>query len=278
MPEKRAVNSYYVDEAGDPTLFNRKGQVIVGKEGVSRLFMVGYAYLPGPELAKQKLEELRAELLADPYFKNVPSIQPGAKKTALCFHATDDLPEVRREVFRLLPELGAKVNVAIRRKEYLVKVARSGSKGLIASKYPRIQANPDSIYDDMIKRLFKTGLHTAEKNLIVFARRGKVRRRALQYAIKRAKDNFEITTGIRSDSATKIISAYPSQYAGLQVIDYYLWALQRMFERGEDRFFRLLAKGYRLIMDLNDTRNKPYGEWYSDSNPLKLEKIKPVAG
>jgi hypothetical protein len=49
-----------------------------------------------------------------------------------------------------------------------------------------------------------------------------------------------------------------------------------MIERGEDRFFRLLAPDYRLIMDLDDTRNRPYGEWYSDANPLTLEKIKPV--
>jgi hypothetical protein len=28
-------------------------------------------------------------------------------------------------------------------------------------------------------------------------------------------------------------------------------------------------------MDLDDTRNKPYGEWYSDSNMLALKKLKP---
>ncbi|MEH2178191.1 hypothetical protein [Nostoc sp.] len=35
-----------------------------------------------------------------------------------------------------------------------------------------------------------------------------------------------------------------------------------------------LAKKYRLIMDLDDNRNKPYGEWYGDRNPLTLEKLK----
>ena len=139
--------------------------------------------------------------------------------------------------------------------------------------------SPDDVYDDLVKRLFKNILHTAEKNRIVFARRGKsVRQHALEEAIRRAKLNFERKTGIRSDSKTAIVSGYPSQYAGLQVIDYYLWALQRMFERGEDRFFHLLPPAYRLIMDLDDTRNKPYGEWYSDSNPLDIKKIKPVAG
>ena len=271
MAEKRPVNNYYVDEAGDTTLFNKRGHTIIGKEGVSRVFMVGVAYLPDSKLAHHELEKLRDKLLADPYFKGVPSMQPEAKKTAICFHATDDLPEVRREVFKLLPEFGAKVQVAIRRKEYLVKTAR-----LLHQRKTKI--SPDDIYDDLVKRLFKTGLHTAKKNRIVFARRGKVRRRALENAIKKAKINFEKKTGICFDSETVIFSAYPSQYAGLQVIDYYLWALRRMFERGEDRFFRLLAPAYRLVMDLDDTRNKPYGQWYSDANPLELEKIKPVAG
>jgi len=238
MAEKRTVNNYYVDEAGDLTLFNKRGHMIVGKEGVSRVFMVGVAYLPDPNMAHRKLERLRTELLGDPYFKDVPSMQPEKNKTAICFHAKDDLPEVRREVFKLLPKFNAKVQVAIKRKEYLVKTAR-----LLKGRQTKL--SPDDVYDDLVKRLFKTGLHTAEKNRIVFARRGKVRRRALEKAIRKAKINFEKKTGIRSESETAIFSAYPSQYAGLQVIDYYLWALQRMFERGEDRFFHLLAHGYR---------------------------------
>ena len=94
-------------------------------------------------------------------------------------------------------------------------------------------------------------------------------------AIQKAKDNFELKFGIASDRPTDVHLASPSQYAGLQVIDYYLWALQRMYERGEDRFFNVLRPGYRLIMDFDDTTSNEYGEWYSDSNPLTLERIKP---
>jgi hypothetical protein len=272
MIEKRPVNNYYVDEAGDLTLFNKRGHVIIGKPGVSRVFMVGVAYLPDPDLANQRFENLRADLLADPYFKGVPSMQPQEKKTALYFHAKDDLAEVRREVFKVLPELGAKVVVVIKRKDYLVKVAH-----LLLRRQSKL--SPDDVYDDLVKRLFKNLLHKANENRIVFAHRGKtIRQNALEDAIRRAKLNFEKSTGISSVSKITIRSGYPSQYTGLQIIDYYLWALQRLFERGEDRFFHLLAPGYRLIMDLDDTRNKPYGEWYSDSNPLELKKIKPVVG
>ena len=59
------------------------------------------------------------------------------------------------------------------------------------------------------------------------------------------------------------------------MIDYYLWALQRLYEQGEERFFSLLVEDYRLIMDLDDKRNKPYRQWYTDSYPLRLDKLPP---
>ena len=93
---------YFVDEAGDGTLFNKKGRVIVGTEGCSRYFILGLVDISDPDGVGCKLQNLRARLLEDPYFKGVPSMQPEAGKTAVAFHAKDDLPEVRREVFSLL--------------------------------------------------------------------------------------------------------------------------------------------------------------------------------
>lgn len=69
----------------------------------------------------------------------------------------------------------------------------------------------------------------------------------------------------------------PSDEAGLQVIDYFLWALQRFYERGDDRYFNYLASHYSRIMDFDDKRSgKDYGKWYNDGNPLTKEKIMPV--
>ena len=263
---------FYVDEAGDLTLFDKRGKVIVGQEGVSKYFMVGIALLPDPSLVHSTLEELRIKLLVDPYFSKVPSMQPQARKTAVAFHANVDLPEVRREVFALLPTFGIKVWVAIRRKKELVQLAQLSFE-LTGRKF-----RENDFYDDLVKRLFRNLLHKADENVIYFSRRGKTTRDvALAAAIKKAKENFEHKMGIKSNQPTQIHSLNPSQNIGLQAIDYYLWALQRMYEKGEDRFFHLLAKDYRLIMDLDDTRNKEYGEWYSDSNLLSIEKIMPDA-
>ena len=255
------------------TLFDKRGKVIVGRAGVSKVFMVGVAYLPQPELAREYMDGLRADLLADPYFKGIPSIQPEARKTATCFHACKDVREVRYQVFKLLPQIKAEVFVSIRRKAMM-------AERILTSKTTYTNSRIDDIvYDDLVKRLFRDRLHLADENRIVFARKGKnARSQALGQAITRAKANFEKAYARPSNRPTRIISAFPREFVGLQVVDYYLWALQRLYERSEDRFFNLLSDNYKLTMDLDDRTTKDYGEWYSASNPLSLEKILPVTG
>lgn len=271
--KNKQIHHYFVDEAGDLTLFDKKGRQIVGTPGVSRFFMVGVAHLSCPKRADIELGNLRSRLLADPYFKGVPSMQPHTRKSAICFHASKDLPEVRREVFSVLPNLWAKVQVAIRRKKELATDAKS-SYEKFGTKF-----SANDIYDGLVKRLFKNLLHKADENRIIVARRGKADRlEALNSAIYHAKLNFEKKWNIKARSQISISSAHSHEFIGLQVIDYYLWALQRLYERGEDRFFNLLAPRYRLIMDVDDKREKPYGQWYTDQNPLTAQKIKPSEG
>ena len=256
------------------------------------MFMLGVVHLPDPRAAGERLEELRSALLNDPYFAGVPSMSHATRKTALSFHAKDDVAEVRREVFKLLPTLGATVQVAIRRKSELVVEARAlFRRGL--------KLRPQDVYDDMVRRLFKDLSSEEGFDHIVFARRGKAARlNALVRALSQkppdekiygveitfpkfpgAERVFEIASAIggRADPPRSMVSAaFPHEFAGLQITDYYLWAVQRLFERGEDRFFKLLAPGYRLTMDLDDRRKAPEGEWYSAGNPLTLQKIMPV--
>lgn len=81
-----AVNErhYFVDEAGDPVLFNRRKQVVVGKQGCSKLFILGLLDVAYPDTLSRELGALRQQLLADPYFKGVPSMQPKTAKDGFC--------------------------------------------------------------------------------------------------------------------------------------------------------------------------------------------------
>jgi len=109
-----ATRHFFVDEAGDLTLFDRRGRSMIGCAGVSRYFMVGVAEIREPAEASARLAALRKELLSDPYFAGAPSLHPARSKTALAFHAKDDLPEVRWRVYEQLRGLDIRVAVALR--------------------------------------------------------------------------------------------------------------------------------------------------------------------
>jgi Protein of unknown function (DUF3800) len=264
------VRHYFVDEAGDPTLFGRRGKVLIGTEGCSKFFMLGVAHVPDPVVVTRALEALRADLLADPYFRGVPSMQPEQKKTAICFHAKNDLQEVRREVLKLLPTFGVRVQAIVRRKESMLSQVRQKNE-----RDPGYRYRENEIYDDCLSRLFKNLLHQADENRIVFARRGESdRMEALAKAIEKAKSRYEKKWSRAVNTAASIHAAYPSEMAGLQVVDYYLWALQRMYEKEEDRFFNLLRADFSFVMDVDDQRRKGYGEYYDKKNVLELNKMK----
>ena len=244
----------------------------MGTEGVSRFFMVGLVQIEDPGALRTDLRSLRREILADPYLAGIPSMLIERRKTAICFHAKDDCPEVRREVFRVIESHDLKIVAAIRRKHELATRVRQ-------QKPLGIRWRADEVYDDLVKRIFRDVLHKADENAIVVARRGKSDRiNALTEAIVRAQRNFSRKHGLPSDKPTHIQVDVPSNQDGLQATDYCLWALQRLYERREGRYFNYLASKFRLVMDLDDKRNKAYGEYYSDSNPLEVGKIEPAAG
>jgi hypothetical protein len=53
-----------------------------------------------------------------------------------------------------------------------------------------------------------------------------------------------------------------------------LWALQRLYERGEDRYWEYIFEKVSLVHDVDDTRENQYGAFYTKKNPLKKEKLK----
>lgn len=66
-----ATLHYFVDEAGDPTLFDRNGRLLAGTNGCSRYFILGKLEVDNPEGLTADLEELRREVLGEPYFADV---------------------------------------------------------------------------------------------------------------------------------------------------------------------------------------------------------------
>ena len=91
-PDLPSTLHFFVDEAGDPTLFDAKGRILVGQDGCSKTFILGKLDVEDPAALHRALEHLRTDLLADPYFKRVPSMHAERGKTARAFHDKDDIP------------------------------------------------------------------------------------------------------------------------------------------------------------------------------------------
>ncbi len=265
-----STKHYFVDEAGDPVLFDGKGRVLIGTEGCSRYFAVGLLDVADAARLTAELNQLRAALLADPYFKKVPSMQPEAKKTALYFHAKDDLPEVRREMFKLLQRHELKFSAVVRDKQAVLDFVRARNERDTAYRY-----KPDELYDHAVRRLFKERLHKQDGYTIRFAIRGNCHRTAaFQTALESARNRFAREHGIPITSKLDVKACRPTDEPALQAVDYFLWALQRTFEKREDRYLELLWPQCSLVVDVDDTRKAEYGAYYTKQKPLKSAALK----
>lgn len=256
---------YFIDESGDANLFNKKGKVIVGTEGCSRYFILGLLDVPRPDELSLRLTTLRQDLLTDPYFRNIPSFDPAQKKTALTFHAKDDIPEVRREVFKLLHDYSGLQFFAVV-KDKLSTVDYVLNRNRQDSQY---RYHPNELYDYLVRCLCQTLLHKADQIDICFSRRGsRDRSVALRAALVAARNRFDARWNKTSTSALNVMARYPSQSGGLQAVDYFLWALQRFYTELEDRYVQYVWPACKTIIDLDDTRAKAYGTYYTQKKPL----------
>lgn len=263
-PEKIPTEAhYFVDEAGDDALFSGRGKVMVGAEGCSKYFIIGALMVNAPDALSAALNSLRADLLADPYFKDVPSMQSANKKTALGFHAKDDLPEVRREVFRILLKHDMKFFAVVRDKASVLTYVRERNSRETDYRY-----RPAELYDTTVARLFKDRLHVADACHVTFAARGSSdRTKALHAALELACSRFESKWERTVNSSLAVVSSTPVRSAPLQAADYILWALQRFYERDEDRFLRLMWEKVSLVHDVDDRRVNSYGMYYTKKKP-----------
>jgi hypothetical protein len=250
---------YFVDESGDPTFYDRHGDLIVGQQGCSPLLILGFIRTNDPVPLRKALNEVKEEIQKDSYLKGIPSMDG----TLLAFHAKNDVPEVREKVFKKIAQLDFKTQFVIGRK--IERVFRK-----------KHQANPHVFYDDLIKHLFKDQLHLSEENHIYFSKRGKRKReKILSDVIQDAVDTFEKKHKYKNTAKHEIYDQTPSGEPCLQVVDYMLWALQRAYIKKDTRFLDFVQDKISFICDIYDFDRYP-NNFYSKKNPLDITKISPL--
>lgn len=256
MKQADRKNAYYfVDESGDPCFYDKYGNFIVGKEGCSKLLMLGFVETDEPKHIRQELSRVKDKIKTDPYLKDIPSVVKSLKH----FHATDDCPEVRQEVYKCISALNFKAQFVIARK--------------IEGVFKKHDCNENKFYDYLISQLFRNVLHKAENNYIYFSKRGSSNRQEpLEKAIERAKDNFEKKFLIKVRSNVNVQSQVPTGEPCLQVIDYMNWAIHRVFVKGEMRYYNFVKEKVSFVWDIYDTEKYPKN-FYSKANELDAKKI-----
>jgi hypothetical protein len=253
------TNWFFVDEAGDPIFYDRRGNFIVGQPGCSPILILGFIETPNPQPVRQAILKLQREIVSDPYFQEFPSL----KKTAVAFHAKDDVPEIRYQVYKLLAGLDFRAQFVVARK--IERVFRNN-----------FQAKETEFYDHLVSQLFENVLHRYQTNHIYFAKRGSRDRqiplsRAIEQGIQRFEQKWQATVA----TTITIQAQMPKGEPCLSVIDYMNWAVYRAFTRGEMRYFNTVVDKVSLLVDLYDIDKYP-NNWYNRRNPFDAKKITPL--
>jgi len=256
LAEKVSGHTYFyhrfLDEAGDTTFYGKGKTPIVGQEGVSNCFILGMLKINEPlDPLRQKIIELQKSIENDPYYQGIPSIEKKKSKYGYYFHAKDDIPEIRKIAFDFIKTIECSFECVVARKIYdLYKKKHNGHES--------------EFYADLLSHLLKNKLGKYERLVLNIAERKKCTThtnlsQGLEKALERAK-----AKNPDKDHSCKVVFniQQPSNEPLLNIADYLCWVIQRVFEKGETRFYDYMIDKISLVIDLYDFSNFKGGNNY----------------
>ena len=273
--EKLHTNHRFLDEAGDTTFYGKGKKHIVGQEGVSNCFIIGMVKFREP------LEKIRNEIIAlqkaisnDPFYQ-VSSVVKKKNNNGYFFHAKDDIPEIRKLFFDYIKTVDCSFEAVVGEKSY----------NLFESKH---NGDEKEFYGDMLSHLIKNKLRKEEKMVLNIAERVKsTNNKTLSFALNRAKERFASSETLKRFGDRVIMDESEAMKASqvitpvvfnvqnhiteplLNVADYFCWAVQRVFEKGETRYYDYIKEQVSLVVDLYNYANyKNWDNYYTPKKPL----------
>ena len=249
----------FLDECGDTTFFGKGRMPVIGQDGVSLAFGLGLVKFSIPvEEARAQVQVLAKEIEVDDFFRRVPSVQKRVAVGGFYFHAKDDLPEVRERLFRWIKATDVTLELVMARK----------IPAIFARKH---NSHEKDFYADLLSHLLKTKLKLDQRLVINVASRGSTtRQHTLDLALEKARHRF----AKKHDTATECCEVVfnvqtPRAEPLLSVADYLSWAVQRVFERGETRYYDYICERVAVVIDLYDFTNyEKDRNYYTPKRPL----------
>jgi len=269
-PENNAlpVEHRFIDEVGDTTFYGKGKQIILGQEGVSLTFGLGIVKFNRPLVqVREEIAALQGQVEADALLNSVPSVAKRMARGGFFFHACKDTDDVRSVFLHYLRDLDCEAEFHIARKIPSIFLRKHNGRD-------------DEFYADVLSHLIKGRLKAPRRMVLNIAERGSsTRARVLQTALTKASGRAR-KRWTPEDLKTELVFNVqsPSREPLLAVPDYLGWAIQRVFERGQTRYYDYLRQRIRLVVDLYDTANHVGNANYYDAirNPLTSKnKIDP---
>ena len=267
-PESLETSHRFLDEMGNPTFFGKGKQCIIGHEGVSLAFGMGIAKIERPLAeVRKEIQALQQQVVNDALLNTLPSVVKRVNKGGFFFHACKDTPDVRTVFLHYLRELPCSIEVVVARK----------IPALFVKKH---HGQEDEFYADLLAHLIKSRLKKAHRLVLNVAARGSsTRSKVLDEALIKAMGRAGRKWGEDQLQAKVVFNVQtPLTEPLLCVPDYLNWAVQRVFERGETRFYDYLKDKIRLVVDLYDqTSYAGSGNYYDPKrHPLTAQnKLSP---
>lgn len=249
----------FIDEAGDTTFYFKGKRCALGSEGVSKSFLIGMVKISDPlDEVRQKIINLQNQIIADPFY-HASSVKKKMSKGGYFLHATDDIPEVRKMFYDLIKTIDCSIEIIVARK----------SIEMFTTKYKDKQ---EYLYADLVSHLLKNKFSKHEKMILTIAERGSSTRMSnLDLALKKAQQRFKEKNAQKEiKTSWHFYIQYPTTEPLLNLADYLCWAVQRVFEKGETRYYELIKEKISLVIDLYDRdKYENWGNYYDNiKNPL----------
>lgn len=219
------------------------------------------------------LAEVRAEIVAlqrqvesDPLLNTIPSVTKRMARGGFYFHACKDSPDVRTVFLHYLRGLKCEAEVVMARKIPSLFMLKHHGKD-------------DEFYADVLSHVIKRRLKRPRRMVLNIAERGSsTRSKVLEEALAKATGRAGERWGSDEIKGEVVFNIQrPSSEPLLNVADYLGWSVQRVFEKGETRFYDYLREKIRLVIDLYDAEKFAGSRHYYDHrNPLTAQnKIGP---
>lgn len=202
----------------------------------------------------------------DRFFQRFPSIQKRTANSRNGFypHASKDPAELRYEFLKLMgSSLDFSTQIVVGRKIPSIFIHKHQCQGR-------------AFYADLMSQLMKTSYEVNPLIMNVAVRGSATSNKNLQDAVRlaHARSLRGSSTIELRNTITFNVQPYDRELL-LSLADYSLWTVQRVYERGDDKYLLLLDPKINLVLDVyDDSRYQGAKNYYTPKyNPLTAQAI-----